>query len=192
MMLAYPDLLSSGVTGPAPTPLPLISPTMAPAYVQPVSTPIRPNPAIASPPPSQFRGEGGTSFGLKPNIYIQAPLPAGLEVQPTIPTGDVRTQLYVQRPVSDGGVYMPPPNTSFNPNDPAPQTPVTKDRPGDALVMPVPVGQVPAKSDIGTAVVPVTVPGGPIKGSVLGLDLGVVPLWAWLVGAAILGARVLR
>lgn len=183
MMLAYPNLLTTTVTGPEPVPVSPIQPKAAPLYIQPVSVPLLPAPTPAPPPPDQFRGEGGTTFGVssgadKPVIYIQ----------PIVP----EDRFHI---LDGGGIYAPPPNDSgYNVNQPTVLPPVTRERPGDSTIQPVPTGQQPTKPDVAPAVVPVTVPAsaGPIKGQFLGFDLGIVPLWAWLVGAALIGARILR
>lgn len=173
MLALSNQLLDSAMTGPEPVAAPVIQPASAPVYVAPVSVPMLPGPTIAPPPPEQFRGEGGTSFGLVPQIYILPPAPVNLN--------------------GDTGTYVPPPNSAYNPATPAPALTGTRARPGDKTIQPVPSGQVPTKPDVAPAVVPVPVPGaGPVKGTFLGFELAMVPLWAWLVGAALLGARVLR
>lgn len=174
--MALATQLLDAVLSPAQEPVaaPTIQPASAPVYVQPVSVPMLPAPNIAPPPPGQFRGEGGTAFGSVPVLYVQPLIPSGLD-------GDV-------------GLYVPPPNDAYNPAAPAPVTPETKARPGDSTIQPVPRGVVPGKPAIAPAVEPVKVPAvaGPIKGSILGFDLSLVPLWAWIVGAALVGARVLK
>ena len=174
--LAYPDLLSSPVTGPTAPMAPAIQPASAPLYVQPVSVPMLRDPMIAPAPDGQFRGEGGTAFGSRPTLYVQ---PLAPEVADSL---------------SNGGIYRPPVDDAYNINAPVIHPPVAPERPGDSTIQPVPVGQQPTKPNVAPAVQPVTVPAssGPIKGQFLGLDLGVVPLWAWLVGAALIGARILR
>lgn len=158
----------------APVVAPAIQPASAPVYLPAISVPMMPDPTIAPPPVGQYRGEGGTAFGSVPRLYVQPPVPGG--------AGDV------------GAIYRLPPNEAYNPALPAPILPETKPRLGDSTIQPVPRGDVPTKPAVQPAIPEVTVPKvpGPIKGNILGLDLALVPLWAWIVGAALLGARVLK
>lgn len=175
MVTLSTQLLDSAVTyAPVPVVAPMIAPRAGPVYVPAISAPMMPAPTIAPPPPEQFRGEGGTRFGSVPELYVMPPIPSGIRDRELI--------------------YQLPPNEAYNPATPAPLLPETKPRPGDSTIQPVPRGVVPGKPAIQPAVPEVTVPKlpGPVKGSFLGLDLGLVPLWAWLVGAALLGARVLK
>jgi hypothetical protein len=90
--------------------------------------------------------------------------------------------------------YAPPGNDAYNPQSKVENPPDVVARPGFFQTMPVPVSKGPAKPYVGpvptNAVVPP--PAGPIAGQVFGFDLAKVPLWAWLVGAAFLGAKVLK
>lgn len=173
------QLLDSAlVSATTPTPAPVIAPAAAPEYQPPVSVPMVQDPVEAPAPVGQIRGSGGTSFQVS--------------------AGSIKLQPYVLPPVirndGDSGLYVPPPNDAYNPNAPAPLTPETMARPGDSTIQPVPRGIVPGKPAIAPAVPAVPVPkvAGPIKGNVLGFDLSLVPLWAWIVGAALVGARVLK
>lgn len=173
------QLLDSAlVSAKTPTPAPVIQPAAAPVYVPAVSVPMTQDPTEAPSPAGQYRGSGGTGFAVSAGI--------------------VKVQPYILPPVlrndGDAGLYVPPPNDAYNPNAPAPLTPETKARPGDSTIQPVPRGVVPVRPIIAPAVPEVPVPkvAGPIKGSFLGLDLSLVPLWAWIVGAALVGARVLK
>lgn len=148
---------------------PVIAPTAAPSYVPPTDPTIPPNPVIAPPPPNQYFGRGGTPFGARPRLYVE-PLVYGDEYDKRLYPLDPRAG------TNDGKVareqVLPP-------------------RPGEKKVMPVPRGDQPTKPPVPPAIEPVQKP-GPITGVVAGFDLSRVPLWAWLVAAALLGSRLLR
>lgn len=149
--------------------VPAITATAAPAFVPPMDPVIPPNPVIAPPPPYQHRGEGGTPFGARPTLYIQ-PMRYGDEYD---------ARLYPLEPrVGAGDGAVPRPR-------------ILPMRPGEKEVMPVPTGQQPTKPPV-PPVTPSVQPPGPITGTVAGFDLARVPLWAWLVAAALLGSRLLR
>lgn len=169
--------------------VPAIEPAPAPRYVPPISVPMIVAPVIAPPPEGQYMGEGGTPFGAVPVLYIAPP------VLPP-PPPDRRPgwfwngTAWVYVGEAD---YTPPPVLKYDPDAPAPENPVLPRRKGDNQVMPVPAGQVPARPDAGEATPQVTPVGtGPVKGMFLGADLSMVPLWAWLAGAAFVGARLLK
>lgn len=151
---------------PAYVPPPIV-PMSAPLYVAPTNPYIAPAPTLAREPDYQFRGEGGTPFGARPPIYIH-------------PMIDLETRdlLYIGQP---------PPQD----NQVTPKQPELPPRPGEKAVMPVPTGQQPTKPPVPAVTTPVQKP-GPITGMVAGFDLARVPLWAWLVGAAVVGSRLLR
>ena len=150
-------------------------PTPAPEYM-PVGAPVPPNPIIAPPPPQQYRGEGGTPFldgsGFnQPTVYLRPYI---------IPV-----------PPSESVLYGIPETETYYPNAPAvPQIIAKKPAGTGANVTPPPVPP-PAKLPV-PAVVSPTVKPGPVTGNVGGFDLSRVPLWAWLVGAAVVGARLLK
>lgn len=147
-----------------------IAPMSAPAYVPPTDPMIPPNPVVAGTPEGTFRGEGGTPFGYRPTLYIQP-------IVPDYETGyDVQYGDQLPDNINKG---------ALNPNA------VLPGRPGKDQIMPVPTGQQPAKPAIAPAVNPVQQP-GPVTGNVAGFDLSRIPFWAWLVGAAVLGSRLLR
>lgn len=146
----------------------LPAPTAPPAYVPPTNPYIPPAPTLAAPPEGQTLGKGGTPFGAVPLIYIQPP---------------------VIRYANGDGLYVPPP---IRPEEPPTSQPVALPPPGNKEVMPVLIGQQPRKEPVAEALDPVQKPAGPIRGTLAGFDLATVPLWAWLVGAAFLGSRLLR
>lgn len=171
MIAVSGTLIESNVTQPGVV-VPPIEPTSAPAYVPPTQPVIPPNPMVAAAPDYQFRGEGGTPFGSNPPAYllpytIEPPVrDYGLSDTGAVPVERV-SKLAVPRPF-----ILPP-------------------RPGEDQVMPVPTGQQPAKPNVAPAVEPVSKP-GPVSGTFQGFDLARIPFWAWLVGAAVLGSRLLR
>lgn len=153
----------------APIPLPVIS---APVYV-PVGDPVPPNPIIAPPPPGQFRGEGGTSFiisagGIQPPVYRPSIIPTYIPNTYDIPVTD-----------------------AYNPQDPAAPMIIAPAPGGTRANVPVPTVPPPAKPPVTGNPTPTEMP-GPISGTVAGFDLTRIPLWAWLAGAALLGARLLK
>lgn len=180
----------------APPPLtaPAIAPAPAPAYIPPVSVPMNPNPYIAPPPPYQFMGEGGTPFGDAPELYV--PPDRIIPPPPDRRFGWVWTGAKWEfTPVLAD--YDPPPIVQYDQGGGAVAKPyVLPMRPGEDSLMPVPGGDVPTRPDVAPTVEQVQTPApagtGPFKGNFLGADLSIVPLWAWLVGAALLGARVLK
>lgn len=156
------DPIAKALTAPLPTPY------SAPAYVPPTDPIIAQAPTTALPPDDQTMGRGGTSFGSVPPIYI---LPPPIRYDDTPEAG------YDALP--------------YRPREPVPQYQVEPTLPGTKAVMPVPTGQQPAKVPVPAVVASVESP-GPIKGTVAGYDLARVPLWAWLVGAAVIGSKVLK
>ncbi len=152
-----------------------IEPMSAPAYVPPTEAVIPPNPIVAPAPDYQFRGEGGTPFGVRPPLYI-TPL--------VVTNPDERYNL----DVSGYGDNVPTERLA----KPAIARPfILPQRPGEDQIMPVPTGQQPMKPPVAPAVESVTKP-GPIGGTIGGFDLSRIPFWAWLAGAALLGSRLLR
>lgn len=154
----------------APIPLPVIA---APEYV-PVGAPVPPNPVTAPPPPVQFRGAGGTPFLItsgarSPAVYSPAIIPT-------------------YKPF----LYDVPDTAAYNPNAPAVPLPVAKAPAGTKANVPVPVVVPPSKVPVPATQTPTQAPPGPVSGNVGGFDLSRVPLWAWLVGAAVVGSRFLR
>ncbi len=148
-------------------------PTPAPVYV-PVGDPVPPNPVTDTPPPDQTRGTGGTIFAVTAGI-IAPPV-----YRPMIIPTFQPPELYPS-PTPDG----------YYPNAPAVPQIIAPAKPGTrANVMPPPVPP-PAKQPVPANATPTEMP-GPIKGTVAGFDLTRVPLWAWLVGAALLGARLFK
>lgn len=153
---------------PAPTP---ITPTPAPTYQAPSisDTATVQAPMIAPPFPGQTLGKGGTPFGAVPLIYVH-PLPilydAGLKLYP----------------------YEP---RAGDPDGLVPQPELRPPRPGEDAITPVPVGQQPTKPPLPVQQ-PQISPLPPVKGTVAGFDLAKVPFWAWLVAAAVLGAKLLK
>lgn len=144
-------------------------PTAPPAYVPPTNPYIYPAPSLAPSPEGQTLGKGGTAFGSVPPIYIQPP---------------------VIRYANGDGLYVPPP---IRPEEPPTSQPLAPPPPGTDQVMPVLIGQQPDKVPVAPARDPVQKPAaGPVRGTIAGYDLATVPLWAWLVGAAFLGSRLLR
>jgi hypothetical protein len=161
-----PDLLR--VTTVATPDAPLPTPMSAPAYVPPSDPVIPLNPTIAPPPDGQFLGKGGTSFGLIPATYWPSmPLPY------TKPG----SELYALETRSQPGIAAPL---------------ILAKRPGDDANVPVPSVPVPIKPPIAETITAAQPPKGPISGVVAGFDLAKVPLWAWLVGAAVLGAKLFK
>lgn len=154
---------------------PIIPPPISAPEYTPVGAPIASNPIIAPPPPQQFRGTGGTPFvdsaGIsQPAVYLRP---------------------YIISTPSPADLYDTPATDTYNPNSPATPAPLQPKAPGTgANVTPRPVPP-PAKPPVPAAVSKTVMP-GPISGNVAGFDLSRVPLWAWLVGAAVLGARLLR
>lgn len=155
------DPTAKALTAPLPTP------ASAPAYVPPTNPTIPQAPTQALSPEGQTMGKGGTSFGSVPPIYILPPV--------------------IRYDTPEVGYDVLP----YRPREPVPQNPIEPTLPGTKAVMPVPVGQQPAKVPVPAVVASVETP-GPITGSVAGYDLARVPLWAWLVGAAVVGSKVLK
>lgn len=155
------DPTAKALTAPLPTPY------NAPAYVAPTNPIIPQAPTMALPPDGQTMGKGGTSFGSVPPIYILPPV--------------------IRYDTPDAGYDELP----YRPPKVVPQPLVEPTLPGTKAVMPVPVGQQPAKVPVPAVVASVETP-GPITGTVAGYDLARVPLWAWLVGAAVIGSKVLK
>lgn len=153
----------------APIPLPVIG---APVYV-PVGAPVPPNPIIALPPVNQFRGAGGTPFivsagGSQPPVYRPAIIPTYIPNAYDIPVVD-----------------------TFNPQDPAAPMIIAPAPDGTKSNILPPKVRPPAKPPVTGNPTPTVMP-GPISGTVAGFDLTRIPLWAWLAGAALLGARLLK
>lgn len=156
----------------APVVAPLPTPRSAPAYVPPVDPYIYPAPTLAQPPNYQIMGTGGTPFGDQPVIYAAPPL--------------------VPYTPNTGGREL---DTVMTRDDDAPvsQQPVERAPKGSGYVMPVLKRAEPIKPPVAPQVTPVEKPApGPITGTVAGFDLARVPLWAWLVGAALIGSRLLK
>lgn len=169
MALAVLGANNLGTEGEAAIVAPLPQPVAAPAYVPPTDPYIYPAPMLAPSPEGQTLGKGGTAFGSVPPIYIQPP---------------------VIRYANGDGLYVPPP---IRPEEPPTSQPVQPPPPGNEQVMPVLIGQQPRKEPVAEALDPVQKPAaGPVRGTLAGFDLATVPLWAWLVGAAFLGSRLLR
>lgn len=147
---------------------PLPTPTAPPAYVPPTDPYIPPAPMLATPPAWQTLGKGGTYFGAVPQVYAQPPV---------ILYGDAEDQLYGDMP--------------YKPREAVDPQPVEAPPPGTKATMPVIRNKVPPKVPVAAAVDPVEKP-GPITGEVAGFNLARIPFWAWLAGAAVLGAKVLK
>src|SRR6266496_1046973 len=149
--------------------------TAAPKYVPEItSTPIPPNPVIAPPPEGQIKGTGGTIFGIVSGA-IKPPVTLAPYIMPTM-----KEPLY---DLPDNDAYAPM----------APYAPLIQAKPpaGTQAYVTPPKVPAPVKSNVPPVVT--SVPSlGPITGKVAGFDLATVPLWAWLLGAAVLGARLLR
>lgn len=147
---------------------PLPEPTTAPVPA-PLDPIIAPAPTTAPPPPDQTRGEGGTPYQLVPEVYGPPPV-----------------LIYAPEGTDD---YVGPDRMERNPatKQPVEETPNTPGR-----VAPITVPFPVLKPAVPAAVAPVTKPAGPITGNVAGFDLARVPLWAWLAGAAFLGAKLLK
>lgn len=153
---------------------PSITPTPAPTYVPPVSTPMALTPVAAPPSPGSTLGTGGTPFSIS--------------------SGLVRLSPWLTRLTRLGG-STPYTGTMPTPVRPiAPETPSVPAPGGSGTVMPVPsVPRVP-KPKLGDATEPVPTPSprGPVQGTVAGFDLSTVPLWAWLVAAAVVGWKFFK
>jgi len=153
---------------------PEITPSPAPTYVPPVSTPMALTPISAPPPDGQILGTGGTAFVLS--------------------SGSLRLSPWLTRlnRLLGGTPYT---NTMPTPVQPiAPQTPSVPPPGGSGTIMPVPSVPRPRKPAIGDATesVPTPAPRGPVSGTVAGFDLATVPLWAWLVAAAVVGWKFFK
>src|SRR6267142_2531220 len=139
MALSNAQLDAAVVLAPRPEVAPVIQPTPPPVYIAPVSVPLYPAPAVAPTPLNQIRGEGGTPFGFRPELYVQ----------PLVPVLAVPVELRDYR-LRVG--YEPPPNDAYNPGAVVPTPPETPPRPGDSTIQPVPVGQDPRKAAVPSAV----------------------------------------
>jgi hypothetical protein len=167
------DDLSLTPTGTAVV-APAIAAVPAPAYVPLGFAPIPPNPTIAPPPDGQFMGRGGTPFGSIPVLYAA----------PRDDAGSVGDTYRVPSPE----VYGDSPNPV-----PAPGANLNPARPGEDNIVLPPLVPAPIKPDVPEALDAVKgAPAGPVRGMLAGFDLATVPLWAWLVGAALVGARFLK
>lgn len=171
-MIGIPTLIKSidaPVVEAAPAP-PAIIPKPAPLYVPPVSdAATTPNPMNAPSFPGQTLGKGGTPFGAMPVIYLR-PMPI----------------------VFDGvGTLYPYQPRIGKPDGLVPQIEILPPRPGEDALVPVPTGQQPKKSELPPQQ-PSISPLPPVRGKVAGVDLAKVPFWAWLVAAAVIGAKLLK
>jgi hypothetical protein len=199
------DLGLDRVALPVP-PVPAIEPAPAPRYLPPVSVPMNPNPTLAPAPAGTFMGEGGVPFGSAPVIYA-----APESITPRFETHGWWTNSLTGEVVEGDRTappsraygwrwapnmpadYTPPPVLKWDPDAPAPENETLAPRRGDKQNMPVPTGMQPTKPPVGEATPQVAPPGsGPVRGSFLGADLSIVPLWVWLAGAALIGARILK
>lgn len=165
------NIVEAAITKPAVV-VPSIVATAPPTYMPPTNPYIAQNPAVAPPPPYQFRGEGGTPFGARPPAYVMPPY-----ILPPVRTYDL-----------EGYADQLPDNIN---KGAVPDQPDLPGRPGKDQVMPVLTGQQPTKPAIAPAIESVQKP-GPITGTVAGFDLARVPFWAWLATAAVVGSRLLR
>ena len=136
------------------------------------------SPMLASSFDGQFMGKGGTPFGVAPRIYV-APLPPQL----LNGYGDV-----LNEGVDVSYPYKP---RAGDPDGLVPQPELRPPRPGEDAVMPVPAGQQPTKPPL-PKTQPQIAPIAPVTGKVGGFDLATVPFWAWLVAAAVVGAKLLK
>ena len=145
---------------------PVIAPASAPAYVPDTQPYLAPSPVVAPPPDGQFRGEGGTSFGLIPQVYERP---------------------YVTVQPGTDPLYGGPAVATYWNGEAVPTRPLTPPRPGEESIMPVPKSTAPTRSYIAPTQAPVVpVKPGPIQATVLGFDLSVIPLWTWLLAGGAL------
>ena len=194
MALTVPIDATLDIPAAAPAPAaPAIAPVSAPAYQPPVSVPMNPNPAPAGAPPGTYRGAGGTPFTTGAGITKFDPyyLMPGIDYRKDFPYGAETYEPITAIPGEGGLSYIPPPNQAYNPNGSVPNVPVIRLRPGEQSNVTPPPAMPPAKPGVAPNPTPVPVP-GPISGTIAGYDLSQVPLWAWLVGAAVLGAALLK
>lgn len=201
--LLLPTKDGGGALYPAPVaPMP-ISP--------PLDAPVPPNPVTAPPPDGQIRGEGGTLFAvssglLKPLVYLQPYTPAlpkpvlyatpepedFAPMAPVTPVPNVTPPAGTNANVKNAVLWRNTitGRTAFSPYDTPPDkssgwvlanTPAKQPVPGSTAPVPQTTNAVSRDSQP-----------GPITGKVAGFDLSRVPLWAWLVGAALVGAKLLK
>jgi len=177
----------------------------------PLDAPIPPNPVTAPPPTGQFRGEGGTTFAIssgiaRPLVYVR-PLIETLP-KPVLYATPESGDFAPMAPVTPVPNIAPPAGTNANvkspvlwvntidgrrqyaPYDVPPDKSPGWKRTGTATTLPVPTkpkDPAPALDPAGR-----DAQSGPITGKVAGFDLGRIPLWGWLIGAALIGARLLK
>lgn len=200
-----------------PPPPPIVH-TSAPAYIPLANAPIDPEPMPLPPPTGQQLGEGGTPHAVTSGadhvpVYTTFPVlyaPRGDGTQAgywyNSATGEFSRGTQADGPpnASPGWLwfagtgtdtfdpYAPPPVLKWDQQGAVPNNPELAPRRGDKQTMPVPTGQQPTRPPVGEAIPESTPPKGPVTGKVGGFDLSAVPLWAWLAGAALLGARLLK
>lgn len=137
-----------------------------------------PSPMLAPSFEGQFLGKGGTPFGVMPRIYITPLPPAVINGGGEILRGGVDVSYPFKPRAGDPEGLVPPP--VLRPR-----------RPGEDAIVPVPTGQQPTKPPLPVTQPQIT-PVAPVTGKVGGFDLAKVPFWAWLVAAAVVGAKLLK
>lgn len=139
---------------------------------------LTPSPMIAPSFAGQFLGKGGTPFGVMPRIYVTPLPPAVLNGDGEILRGGVDVSYPYKPRVGDPDGLVDP--ITLRPP-----------RPGEDAIVAPPTGLQPIKPPLPPTQPQIT-PVAPVTGKVGGFDLAKVPFWAWLVVAAVVGAKLLK